>query len=76
MLTLLLSIILRALVNQKVDPDDDSVHDIGGRPWESLLHPHLSQTSGSIRNDLRGDSDIWSARMREKVNILKVMLRF
>lgn len=66
-LTFLISIILRALVNQKVDPDDESVQDTSGRPWEPLLHP----ASGSSRSDMRGThSDSWSARMRGKVKIL------
>lgn len=70
LLTFLVSIILRALVNQKVDPDDESVQDISGRPWDPLLHPHVNQASGSSRSDTRGNhSDIWSARIKEKYGL-------
>ncbi|XP_027165107.1 tetraspanin-18-like [Coffea eugenioides] len=69
-MSLLLSLILRALVNQKEDLDNERVYDIRERPWEPLLHPHLSQASGSIRSDGRGShSDIWSSRMREKYGL-------
>ncbi|KAL3531156.1 hypothetical protein ACH5RR_010478 [Cinchona calisaya] len=68
-LSFLLSIILRVLVNQKVDFKDERDYDIRERPWEPLLHPH-SPGSGSIRADGRGThSDIWSSRMREKYGL-------
>ncbi|CAI9107495.1 OLC1v1006860C4 [Oldenlandia corymbosa var. corymbosa] len=70
-LSLLLSIILRALVNQKAEFDEERAYDIRERPWEPLLRPNHSEASVSIRSDTRGGthSDIWSSRMREKYGL-------
>ncbi|KAL0459329.1 UNVERIFIED_CONTAM: Tetraspanin-18 [Sesamum latifolium] len=65
-LSLLFAIILRSLVSGPRE-DDDLEGDYGFRSStrEPLLAPYSSQASGSTR----GDSDIWSSRMREKVGI-------
>ncbi|KAH6766698.1 Tetraspanin family protein [Perilla frutescens var. hirtella] len=67
-LSLLLAIVLRSLVSSRGE-DDDIEGDYGFRSStrEPLLSPYSGQASGSTR----GDSDIWSLRMRQKI-LLKV----
>ncbi|KAI3461015.1 hypothetical protein Pfo_017678 [Paulownia fortunei] len=65
-LSLLFAIILRSLVSsQRVDEDIEADYDLRSSTREPLLIPHASQVSGSTR----GDSDIWSSRMREKYGL-------
>lgn len=62
-ISLLLALVLKSLVSSK-EEDDDIEGDYGYRNREPLLSPYSGQASGSAR----GDSDIWSSRMREKVS--------
>lgn len=63
-LSLLLSLVLRSLVSTRtVDDDIEGDYDVRVRTREPLLNSQVGQASGSIK----GDSDIWSSRMREKV---------
>ncbi|KAL8055332.1 hypothetical protein ABFX02_04G048900 [Erythranthe guttata] len=65
-LSLLFAIILRSLVSER-RTDDDIEEDYGfrGSAREPLVAPYSSQISPSIR----GDSDIWSSRMRDKYGL-------
>ncbi|MCL7028419.1 hypothetical protein MKW94_012772 [Papaver nudicaule] len=70
-LTLLLSLVLRAMVSTR-DPDDYESDDdyvaVRGRTFEPLLSQQRSHNSGSTLTDTKGThSDIWSNRIREKV---------
>ncbi|KAK9993236.1 hypothetical protein SO802_022939 [Lithocarpus litseifolius] len=70
-LSLLLSIVLRAMVStRRTDFDSEDGYDGRGRKWEPLLNPQSSQPSGSTKGDGRGtQSDIWSTRIREKYGL-------
>ncbi|XP_042489865.1 tetraspanin-18-like [Macadamia integrifolia] len=72
-LSLLLSMILRAVVSTRRGKDDSSDDDctiIRGRTWQPLLHPHSIPTAGSSLADGKAvHSDIWSNRMREKYGL-------
>ncbi|XP_057798209.1 tetraspanin-18 [Salvia miltiorrhiza] len=65
-LSVLLAIVLRSLVSSE-NEDDDIEGEYGFRKStrEPLLSPYSGQASGSTR----GDSDIWSSRMREKYGL-------
>ncbi|XP_051141593.1 tetraspanin-18 [Andrographis paniculata] len=65
-LSILLSIVLRSLVSRP-RADDDIEEDYSFRTGarEPLLSPYSGQASGSTR----GDSDIWSSRMRAKYGL-------
>ncbi|GMY06163.1 tetraspanin-18-like isoform X1 [Fagus crenata] len=77
-LSLLLSVVLRAMVSTRrtnFDSEDDC--EGRGRTWEPLLNPQSSQPSASTKGDSRGSqSDIWSSRIREKsrVTLLPALL--
>ncbi|XP_073145148.1 tetraspanin-18-like [Henckelia pumila] len=62
-LSVLFAVILRSLVSSRRG-DDDIEEDNGtqSRTREPLLNTYSSQASGSTK----GDSDIWSSRMRKK----------
>ncbi|KAL3850030.1 hypothetical protein ACJIZ3_011912 [Penstemon smallii] len=65
-LSLLFAIILRSLVSgQRVDDDIEGDYSFRSNTKEPLLTPYPSQASGPAR----GDSDIWSSRMREKYRL-------
>ncbi|KAG8389125.1 hypothetical protein BUALT_Bualt02G0196700 [Buddleja alternifolia] len=66
-LSLLFAIILRSLVSgQRVDGDDiEGDYGSSSSTRDPLINPYSSQASAAIR----GDSDIWSSRMRAKVGI-------
>ncbi|PIN00836.1 hypothetical protein CDL12_26659 [Handroanthus impetiginosus] len=66
-LSLFLAIILKSLVSsQRMDEDDiEGDFDFRNSTREPLLIPYSSQASGSTR----GDSDIWSSRMRDKYGL-------
>jgi hypothetical protein len=70
-LSLLLSVVLRAMVSTRrtnFDSEDDC--EGRGRTWEPLLNPQSSQPSASTKGDGRGSqSDIWSSRIREKYGL-------
>ncbi|OVA02236.1 Tetraspanin/Peripherin [Macleaya cordata] len=72
-LSLLLSLLLRALVSTRREDDyesDDDYAVIRGRTWEPLLNPQVSRNSGSTSTDSKGThSDIWSNRIREKYGL-------
>ncbi|KAF3436039.1 hypothetical protein FNV43_RR23131 [Rhamnella rubrinervis] len=70
-LSLLLSIVLRALVStRRADYDGEDDYDGRARIREPLLNPQLSQASGSTKGDGRGiHSDVWSSRMRDKYGL-------
>ncbi|XP_059432677.1 tetraspanin-18-like [Corylus avellana] len=70
-LSLLLSIILRAMVStRRTDLDCEDDYDGRGRGWEPLLNSQPSQPVGSNKGDVRGaHSDIWSSRIREKYGL-------
>lgn len=70
-LSLLLSLVLRAMVSTR-DPDDYESDDdyvaIRGRTFEPLLSRQRSHNSGSTSTDTKvTHPDIWSNRIREKV---------
>lgn len=75
-LSLLLSIVLRAMVStRRADYDGEDDYDGRARIREPLLNPQLSQASGSTKGDGRGiHSDIWSSRIRDKVFCLRVFI--
>ncbi|KAG6434584.1 hypothetical protein SASPL_106222 [Salvia splendens] len=64
-LSVLLAVVLISLVSSQ-NEDDDLEGEYGFRnsSREPLVSPYSGQASGSAR----GDSDIWSLRMREKLN--------
>ncbi|XP_011083093.1 tetraspanin-18 [Sesamum indicum] len=63
-LSLLFATILRSMVSSRdVDDDIEAEYDYSSR--EPLLIPRPSQACGSPR----GDSDIWSSRMRQKYGL-------
>ncbi|KAK4407299.1 Tetraspanin-18 [Sesamum angolense] len=65
-LSLLFAIILRSLVSGPLEDDDlEGDYVFRSSTREPLLAPYSSQASGSTR----GDSDIWSSRMREKYGL-------
>ncbi|KAL6564048.1 hypothetical protein OROHE_005288 [Orobanche hederae] len=65
-LSLLFAIILRSLVSsQREDDDIEGDYDFRSCVREPMLAPYSSQTSVSAR----GDSDIWSSRIREKYGL-------
>ncbi|XP_073144321.1 tetraspanin-18-like [Henckelia pumila] len=65
-LSILFAIILRSSVSSQRDDDDiEEDYDFRGRTREPLLHSHSGKASASPR----GDSDIWSSRMREKYGL-------
>ncbi|KAI3990791.1 hypothetical protein MKX01_011699 [Papaver californicum] len=70
-LSLLVSLVLRAMVSTR-DPDDYESDDdyvaVRGRTFEPLLSQQRSHNSGSTSTDTKGThSDIWRNRIREKV---------
>ncbi|GER29647.1 tetraspanin family protein [Striga asiatica] len=65
-LSLLFALILRSLVSVRQEDDDiEGDYDYRSNSREPLLAPYSSQSSVSAR----GDSDIWSSRMREKYGL-------
>ncbi|KAI3449852.1 hypothetical protein Pfo_006517 [Paulownia fortunei] len=65
-LSLLFAIILRSLVSgRRVDDDIEGDYGFRSSNREPLRAPYSSQASASTR----GDSDIWSSRMREKYGL-------
>ncbi|XP_043703375.1 tetraspanin-18 [Telopea speciosissima] len=72
-LSLLLSMILRAMVSTRRGEDDSSDDDysiVRGRTWQPLLNPHSIPAAGSSLADGKTvHSDIWSSRMREKYGL-------
>ncbi|KAL6516228.1 hypothetical protein OROGR_019533 [Orobanche gracilis] len=65
-LSLLFAIILRSLVSsQREDDEIEGDYDFRSCVREPMLAPYSSQTSVSAR----GDSDIWSSRLREKYGL-------
>lgn len=65
-LSLLIAIVLRSLVSSRRE-DDDIEGEYGYR--NSTREPLLSPYSGHSSSSTRGDSDIWSSRMREKYGL-------
>ncbi|KAK6141518.1 hypothetical protein DH2020_024739 [Rehmannia glutinosa] len=66
-LSLLFAIILRSLVSARSVDDDDIEGDSGFR--SSTREPLLTPYSGLASGSTRGDSDIWSSRMRDKYGL-------
>ncbi|KAI3868253.1 hypothetical protein MKX03_000164 [Papaver bracteatum] len=70
-LSLLLSLVLRAMVSTRAPDDyesDDDYVAVRGRTFEPLVSQQRSHNSGSTSTDTKGThSDIWSNRIREKV---------
>ncbi|KAK6164351.1 hypothetical protein DH2020_001215 [Rehmannia glutinosa] len=66
-LSLLFAIILRSLVSGRSVDDDDIEGDSGFR--SSTREPLLTPYSGLASGSTRGDSDIWSSRMRDKYGL-------
>ncbi|XP_073042366.1 tetraspanin-18-like [Primulina eburnea] len=65
-LSILFAIIIRSVSSQRDDDDDIEIdYDRRSRIREPLLHSYSGKASGSTR----GDSDIWSSRMREKYGL-------
>ncbi|XP_073272273.1 tetraspanin-18-like isoform X2 [Primulina huaijiensis] len=65
-LSILFAIIIRSSVSSQRDDDDIEIdYDRRSRTREPLLHSYSGKASGSTR----GDSDIWSSRMREKYGL-------
>ncbi|CAA0833417.1 Tetraspanin-18 [Striga hermonthica] len=65
-LSLLFALILRSLISVRQEDDDiEGDYDYRSNSREPLLPPYSSQASVSAR----GDSDIWSSRMREKYGL-------
>lgn len=65
-LALLLSLVLRSMVSTRpVEDDIEGDYDVRVRTREPLLNSQVGQASGSVK----GDSDIWSSRMREKYGL-------
>ncbi|KAG6437933.1 hypothetical protein SASPL_102864 [Salvia splendens] len=70
-LSVLLAVVLRSLVSSQNEDDDlEAEYGFRNSSREPLVSPYSGQASGSAR----GDSDIWSVRMREKVSAVLVRL--
>ncbi|XP_042003916.1 tetraspanin-18-like [Salvia splendens] len=65
-LSVLLAVVLRSLVSSQNEDDDlEAEYGFRNSSREPLVSPYSGQASGSAR----GDSDIWSVRMREKYGL-------